>query len=80
MHTIEKNGNVQVAIEIKGSLYTLEAMRIQVQVMNALIIDWEAVSGMLKEKIRKVETGQIDIQSALMNMRLYLPLFYSLKI
>ncbi len=80
MHTIEKNGNVQVAIEIKGSLYTLESMGIQVQDMNVLIIDWEAVSGILKEKIRKMETGQLDIQSALMNMRLYLPLFYSLKI
>ena len=64
LYTIEKNSNAQVAVEIKGSLYTLEAMGIQVQDMNALIIDWEAVSGMLKEKIRKVETGQMDIQSA----------------
>ena len=64
LYTIEKNSNAQVAVEIKGSLYTLEAMGIQVQDMNDLIIDWEGVSGILKEKIRKVETGQMDIQPA----------------
>ncbi len=62
LYTIEKNGRAQVAAEIKGSLYPLEALGIHVQDMNALILGWDEVSASLQEKIREVEAGQADVQ------------------
>ena len=64
LYTIGKNENAQVAVEIKGALYTLEKLGVHVQDMNALIVDWDTISGTLQEKVSQVEAGQLDASPA----------------